>query len=58
MSRASRFLPAFAFLALVALAGCGGEKEPPTARGDWKPLAPGLWDIDPARVSVPLLPKA
>lgn len=38
------------------LAGCSGEKEPPVAHGAWQPLAAGLWDIDPSRVTVPPLP--
>lgn len=43
-------------LPALLLAGCAGEKGPPTASGAWRPLAPGLWDIDPARVTVPDMP--
>ena len=43
-------------IATLLLAGCGGEKDVPVAHGPWQPLAAGLWDIDPARVTVPPLP--
>lgn len=43
-------------VAVMFLAGCGGEKGPPVAHGAWHALAPGLWDIDPARVTVPPMP--
>lgn len=52
----SRTVSVLALAALTLLAGCGGEKRPPVASGEWRPLAAGLWDIDPARVTVPPVP--
>jgi len=45
------------FLAsLLALAACASH-EAPQATGQWHVLNAGQWDIDPAHVTVPELPK-
>lgn len=46
-----------AALPALFLSACGADHAAKVPTGEWKPLNVGQWDIDPALVTVPDLPK-
>ena len=46
-----------AILLSLALAACSAERVAPTPTGAWRTLNPAQWDVDPAVVADPVMPK-
>ena len=47
-----------AILLAATLTACATERAAPTPTGAWRTLNPAQWDVDPAGVPDPVMPKA